>query len=42
MTRLSQFITACVLLLTASLAPVFGDQNCKPVKKRGEEGPQRA
>jgi hypothetical protein len=31
MTRLSQFITACGLLLTASFAPVFGDQNCKPV-----------
>jgi hypothetical protein len=31
MKRLSQFIAACVLLLTASIAPVFGDQNCKPV-----------
>ena len=31
MKRLFQSITACCLLLTASLAPVFGNQNCKPV-----------
>src|SRR5438876_6034264 len=31
MKRLFQFITAGVLLLTASFAPVFADQNCKPV-----------
>src|SRR6266446_1584128 len=31
MKRLFQSITASVLLLTASLAPVFGNQNCKPV-----------
>src|SRR5258707_10781678 len=31
MKRLFQSIIACVLLLTASLAPVFGNQNCKPV-----------
>jgi hypothetical protein len=31
MKRLSQFLTTCVLLLTAGFAPVFGDQNCKPV-----------
>src|SRR6266404_1876435 len=31
MKRLFQSITACVLLLTASLAPVLGNQNCKPV-----------
>ena len=31
MKRFFQFITACVLLLTASVAMVFGDQNCKPV-----------
>ena len=33
MKRLFQFITACVLLLTAGFAPVFADenQNCKQV-----------
>ena len=31
MTRLFQFMTACVLLLTVGAAPVFGDQSCKPV-----------
>ena len=31
MKRLFQFITACVLLLSAGFAPVFADQNCKPV-----------
>ena len=31
MKRLFQFITASVLLLTAGFAPVFADQNCKPV-----------
>src|SRR6266550_5836905 len=25
------FTTACVLLLTASVAPAFGNQSCKPV-----------
>ena len=31
MKRLFQFITASVLLLTISVAPVFAAQNCKPV-----------
>ena len=31
MTRLSQFFTASVFLLTASFTAVFGAQNCKPV-----------
>jgi hypothetical protein len=31
MKRFFQLITACVLLLTASVAMVFGNQNCKPV-----------
>ena len=31
MKRFFQFITACVLLLTAGVAMVFGNQNCKPV-----------
>jgi len=31
MKRLLQFVTASVLLLTASVAPVSADQGCKPV-----------
>ncbi|HYS91084.1 MAG TPA: hypothetical protein VEN78_39730 [Bradyrhizobium sp.] len=31
MTRLSQVITACVVVLTAGVAPVLAAQSCKPV-----------
>ena len=31
MKLLLQLMTACILLVTASLAPVFGNQKCKPV-----------
>lgn len=31
MKRISSFITTCVLLLTAGVAPVFADPNCKPI-----------
>jgi len=31
MTRLSQFITACVFVFTAGVAPVLAAQSCKPV-----------